>query len=96
MASFVSAAVGISLAVVLLAMAWARETPLDRALYHAALTGGATAVLGRYWIRQMIVAARATQKKREEEERRKEAERATASDPAAMASHPAQSPAKAG
>jgi len=96
MASFLGAAVGISLAVVLLAMALARETALDRALYHAALTGGATAVLGRYWIRQMIVAARATQKQREDEARRKEADRAAASNPAATASQPAQSPARAG
>jgi len=96
MASFLGAAVGISLAVVLLAMALARETALDRALYHAALTGGATAVLGRYWIRQMIVAAGATQKQREDEARRKEADRAAASNPAATASQPAQSPARAG
>ncbi len=72
MASFVSATVGISLSVVLLAIAWARETPWDRALYHAALTGGMTAMLGRYWMRQMVLAAKATQKKREEEEAKKQ------------------------
>jgi hypothetical protein len=72
MASFVSATLGISVSIVLLAIAWARETPWDRALYHAALTGGMTAMLGRYWIRQMVRAARATQKKREEEEAKKQ------------------------
>jgi len=96
MASFLGAAVGISLAVVLLAMALARETALDRALYHAALTGGAAAVLGRYWIRQMVEAARAAQKQQDFEKRRKEAEREAASNPSATASPSPQSAAKAG
>ncbi len=92
MASFVSATVGISLSVVLLAIAWARETPLDRAIYHAALTGGMTAMLGRYWIRQMILAARATQKKREEEEAKKQETAGAAGSPAPAVPSAAVSP----
>ncbi len=96
MASFVSATLGISLSITLLAIAWARETPWDRALYHAALTGGAAAVLGRYWVRQMIRAARETQRLREEEARKQAAEAAAASNPAPGSSQSGKTSPKAG
>lgn len=97
MASFVSATLGISVSVLLLAMAWARGTPWDRALYHAALTGGATAVVGRFWVRQMVLAARETQKQREEKEvARLAAEAAQAAGRTATPPHSGKPQAKAG
>lgn len=68
MVSFVSATLGISVSALLIVSAWARGTPWDRALYHAALIGGAATVVGRFWVRQMIRAAMDNQKRRNEEE----------------------------
>lgn len=64
MTTFVSAALGLGLALLILGMAWIRENDMAHALYQAALVGGLTTALGGFWLRKMILAGHRTERAR--------------------------------
>lgn len=73
MTSFISASIGLVLALAILGIAWSREADMVRALYQAALVGGFTTALGGYWFRQMVIAGLRKEKQRRDGEAAKAA-----------------------
>lgn len=79
MTTFVSAALGLGLALLILGLAWIRETDMAHALYQAALFGGLTTALGGFWFRKMILAGHRTERARIAEAQARQTEGASTS-----------------
>lgn len=81
MTTFLSAALGLGLALLILAMAWIRDTDMAHALGQSAWLGGLTAAVGGHWMRRMILAANRTESARMAEEGARQADEASRSQP---------------
>ena len=80
MTVFFSSALGIVVSLALFAAAWANGVALEQALYRAALAGGVATVVGGFWCRQLVLAARKTELQRiqdAEQRQREEAAKST-------------------